>query len=341
MLFVPSLASLSELLIDCSESTMGSGDECGRHLERPWGRAGSDYEEHGIIGKGAYGIVYLVTHLASNKQYALKKIIVKITEDGIPQSIIREISALRALHHLDHPNIVKLHDVFHCLNGNDEMCLSVVYERCDWDLYDFLRSIPRDMGDAQCRHIARQIMLGLDFLHSNHVIHRDLKPQNILINRDQSVKIADFGLARYYSMQSSFTTLVVTLWYRSPEVLLQCSYNCGVDIWAAGCIIAELYSRQPLFPAQTEAQQLSVIFQKLGTPSLTDWPANAVIERSNYPSYPGLSFERLAPKLPPDAAKLIKSMLAFKPEARPSSAQVLRSEYMQRAQPLVFTTSHK
>ncbi|VDM27331.1 unnamed protein product [Toxocara canis] len=237
------------------------------------------------------------------------------------------------------------------------MCLSVVYERCDWDLYDFLRDIPRDMGDTQCRHIARQIFLGLDFLHSNHVIHRDLKPQNILINRDQSVKIADFGLARYYSMQSSFTTLViifiiaivvmlwflqvVTLWYRSPEVLLQCPYNCGVDIWAAGCIIAELYSRQPLFSAQTEAQQLSVIFQKLGTPSPADWPTNAVIERCNYPSYPGMPLEKLAPKLPPDAVKLIKRMLAFKPDARPSSAEVLRSEYMQKMQPLVFASADK
>ncbi|EJW88763.1 CMGC/CDK/CDK4 protein kinase [Wuchereria bancrofti] len=209
--------------------------------------------------------------------------IVRITEDGIPQSIIREISALRALHNLDHPNIVKLHDVFHGQIDKGEMCLSVVYEKCDWDLYEFLRTIPRDMGDHQCRHIAKQadelltdqryrvslsklkfkILMGLDFLHSNHVIHRDLKPQNILINRDQTIKIADFGLARYYSMQSSFTTLVVTLWYRSPEVLLQCSYNCGVDIWAAGCIIAELYSRQPLFPAHSEAQQLSIIFQQV------------------------------------------------------------------------------
>uniref|UniRef100_A0AAF5PKZ8 cyclin-dependent kinase n=1 Tax=Wuchereria bancrofti TaxID=6293 RepID=A0AAF5PKZ8_WUCBA len=289
-----------------------------------------EYEEHRVIGKGAYGVVYLVTHIPSNIQYALKKMIVRITEDGIPQSIIREISALRALHNLDHPNIVKLHDVFHGQIDKGEMCLSVVYEKCDWDLYEFLRTIPRDMGDHQCRHIAKQILMGLDFLHSNHVIHRDLKPQNILINRDQTIKIADFGLARYYSMQSSFTTLVVTLWYRSPEVLLQCSYNCGVDIWAAGCIIAELYSRQPLFPAHSEAQQLSIIFQKLGTPPSNEWPQNAVIERSFYPSYPGQPMRRIAPKLPPDAARLVKSMLSFLPETRPSCAEALSTEYFRQ-----------
>lgn len=309
-----------------------------KRYECPWEKQNSDYEEHGVLGKGAYGVVYLVTHLPTNKQYAEKRMMVKITDEGVPQSIIREISALRALSYLDHPNIVRLHDVFHSLINESDMCLSVVYEKCDWDLYDFLRSIPRDMGDNQCRYIAKQIVMGLDFLHSNHIVHRDLKPQNILINRDQTVKIADFGLARYYSMQSSFTTIVVTLWYRSPELLLQCSYNCGVDVWAAGCIIAELYSRQPLFPAQTEAQQLDIIFQKLGTPSIADWPSGAVVERSFYPLYPGLPIERIAPKLPPDASKLVKAMLSFNVNARPSSGQVLRSAYFQKCQPLFSPT---
>ncbi|VDN02771.1 unnamed protein product [Thelazia callipaeda] len=288
-----------------------------------------DYEEHRVIGKGAYGVVYLVTHIPSNVQYALKKMVVRVTEDGIPQSIIREISALRALHYLDHPNIVKLQDVFHGQIKNGEMCLSVVYEKCDWDLYEFLRTIPRDMGDHQCRFIAKQILMGLDFLHSNHVIHRDLKPQNILINRDQSIKIADFGLARYYSMQSSFTTLV-KYFTSHPELLLQCSYNCSVDVWAAGCIIAELYSRQPLFPAQTEVQQLSIIFQKLGTPPSNEWPQNAVIERSSYPSYPGQPMRRIAPKLPLDASRLVKKMLSFLPESRPSCAEALRADYFRQ-----------
>ncbi|KJH51073.1 hypothetical protein DICVIV_02740 [Dictyocaulus viviparus] len=108
--------------------------------------------------------------------------------------------------------------------------------------------------------VVYHIFEGVDFLHSNNIIHRDLKPQNILINRDQTVKIADFGLSRTYSTQSCFTTVVVTLWYRSPELLLQCSYNTAVDVWAVGCIVSELYHRIPLFPGQTEAQQLSIIF---------------------------------------------------------------------------------
>lgn len=126
------------------------------------------------------------------------------------------------------------------MQANDgTMSLNVVFEKCDWDLYDFLNNIPRNMPEAQCRLFARQvntlnngfsnsvlqIFKGVDFLHYNNLIHRDLKPQNILVNQDKTVKIADFGLARNYGLHSTFTPVVVTLWYRSPELLLQCKYN--------------------------------------------------------------------------------------------------------------------
>lgn len=113
--------------------------------------------------------------------------------------------------------------------------------------------------------------MGIDFLHFNNIIHRDLKPQNILI-KNQTLKIADFGLSRTYSLHSTFTTQVlifkilasfqvVTLHYRSPELLLQCNYNTSVDIWAIGCTFLELYTRQPIFNASTESKQLSTIFR--------------------------------------------------------------------------------
>uniref|UniRef100_A0A914W1A4 Protein kinase domain-containing protein n=1 Tax=Plectus sambesii TaxID=2011161 RepID=A0A914W1A4_9BILA len=168
---------------------------------------------------------------------------------------------------------------------------------------------------------------GIDFLHSHNIVHRDLKPQNVLINRDQTVKLADFGLARSYSLQSAFTTIVVTLWYRAPELLLQCQYNTAVDMWSAGCILAELYSRVPLFNGQSEAEQLTIIFQKMGTPSVNAWPTDAVLDRSVYPSYPSVPLERQLPTIPAEGLHVISALLRFVASDRPSALDVLQSEY--------------
>ncbi|EYB91504.1 hypothetical protein Y032_0205g1931 [Ancylostoma ceylanicum] len=283
-----------------------------------------EYRELNLLGKGAYGVVYHVTHTPTMTEYALKKIVVGVNDDGVPQSVLREISSMISLRRLRHKNITLLHDVFHTLENNGcDLHINMVVEKCDWDLYSFLKDIPRDMPDHQCRLIAKQIFEGVDFLHSNNIVHRDLKPQNILINRDQTVKIADFGLSRTYTTQSCFTTVVVTLWYRSPELLLQCSYNTAVDVWAVGCIVSELYQRIPLFPGQTEAQQLSIIFQKMGTPRSSLWPHDAVVERSNYPSYPPQPLERLNPRLPADAIPVISGCLTFATEQRLTARDAL------------------
>ena len=106
-----------------------------------------------------------------------------------------------------------------------------------------------------------QILSGVDFLHSNRVIHRDLKPQNILVDRYDRLKIADFGLARIYDCKMKLTTMVVTLWYRAPEVLLSGSYATPVDIWSCACIFAELFRKKPLFEGKTEGDQLQRIFE--------------------------------------------------------------------------------
>ncbi|VDN56818.1 unnamed protein product [Dracunculus medinensis] len=228
------------------------------------------------------------------------------------------------------------------MKSDTELLLCVLYEKCDWDLYEFLKGIPRDMGDSQCRKIAKQILEGLHFLHIHLIIHRDLKPQNILINRDQNVKITDFGLARHFSAQSSFTPVVVTLWYRSPELLLQCPYNTAVDVWAAGCIIAELYSRDPLFPGKTEVQQLNLIFQKLGTPSAEEWPRTAIVSRNHFSSFPAQSFSRITPRVPNEGRDLLiyfhvnlctifQAMLKFNPNQRPTCAKALKFQYFNKS----------
>lgn len=119
----------------------------------------------------------------------------------------------------------------------------------------------QSLSESQIRQIIREIAQGVKYLHDQAVVHRDLKPQNVLMNADGRVKIADYGLARMYSLQAALTTVVVTLWYRSPELLLQCDYGFGVDVWSVGCIMAEMYRLRALFPGDTEVNQLIRILQ--------------------------------------------------------------------------------
>lgn len=278
------------------------------------------------IGEGAYGKVWSARKCATGEEFALKEIMIRNAEEGVPQSVIREVATLKML---SHPNIVRLHEAF-VRPKDGTICLYIVTEKCDWDLFVFLRDIPRDMGNHQCRHFAKQLLKGIDFLHCNNIIHRDIKPQNILVNEDQTLKIADFGLSRNYGLHTTFTTEVVTLWYRSPELLLQCKYNTSVDVWSAGCIIIELYTREPFIGENTEARQLTAIFQKLGTPSKSNWPHDAVIARQSYPDYEPQPLYLLIPKvnqLDQNALDLISLILRFDPHHRPTAAECLRHAY--------------
>lgn len=130
-----------------------------------------------------------------------------------------------------------------------------------------------------------QILTGVDFLHSNRIVHRDLKPANILITNKGKIKLADFGLARIYQQAQLLTAVVVTLWYRAPEILLQSSYASPVDIWSCGCIFSELYNRRPLFCGQSENDQLCKIFDTIGAPSPKEWPEDLSLPWSNFSQF--------------------------------------------------------
>ncbi|CAB3410384.1 unnamed protein product [Caenorhabditis bovis] len=296
-----------------------------------------DYHIVNVLGKGSYGVVYQVRHKNSHQVYALKQMEFRSTAEGIPQSVLREVHLLKLLGRKRHPSILRLHDISHQLVKDDEMVqINLLVEKCDWDLFTFLQEIPKSLPEHQCRFIAMQLFRGLEFLHSNNVIHRDLKPQNILINRDQTIRIADFGLSRNYSNTSAFTTLVVTLWYRSPEVLLQANYDSGTDIWSAGCIISELYNRQPLLPAQTEAEQLHIIFQLIGTPPIEEWPRESVVSHHSFVTYEPKPITNLNPNLHPKAAQLITECLRFKVSKRFRAAEALKHPYFTEPQREIF-----
>lgn len=303
----------------------GGGSGIGQLLRDP-----EHYEEISVIGNGAYGTVYKARDRASDKIVAIKKVKLALTEDGVPMSVLREISLLKQLGKSNHPNIVRLLDICHGqrMEMGREMNLFLVFEHVDQDLNLYIERVPPPgLPHDRIKDIMWQILSGVDFLHSHWIVHRDLKPQNILVSRDGQVKLADFGLARIYDFSSLLTTVVVTLWYRSPEILLGTTYATPVDLWSCGCILAELYLRRPLFPGQYEIDQLGKIFGVLGTPSEADWPRDSSVMREAFPPRPSRGLEAIIPEMEPQALDLIKKMLVFHSDQRLSASRALLHPY--------------
>jgi len=286
------------------------------------------YEEINVIGNGAYGTVYKARDTLSDKIVAIKKVKLALTEDGVPMSVLREISLLKQLGKSNHPNIVRLLDICHGQRLDREMVLYLVFEHVDQDLNLYIEKCPPPgLAPERIKDIMWQILSGVDFLHSHRIVHRDLKPQNILVSRDGQVKLADFGLARIYDFSSLLTTVVVTLWYRSPEILLGTTYATPVDIWSCGCILAELYLRKPLFPGQYEIDQLGKIFGILGTPSEAEWPKDSSVLREAFSPRNSRGLESLFPDMEPQALDLLKKMLVFSSDQRISASKALLHPY--------------
>ena len=214
---------------------------------------------------------------------ALKKIRLEAEDEGIPSTAIREISILKEL---QHPNIVRLHDVIHT-----EKKLTLVFEYLEQDLKKYLDALPQSGGGMPPRAIKMalyQLLNGIAFCHDRRVLHRDLKPQNLLINTgsgsdsEMQLKLADFGLARAFGIPvRSYTHEVVTLWYRAPEILLGGKqYSVPVDIWSVGTIIPEMVTGHPLFPGDSEIDELFKIFRLLGTPNEGLWEGVSQVGRA-------------------------------------------------------------
>ncbi|CAD5234962.1 unnamed protein product [Bursaphelenchus xylophilus] len=284
-----------------------------------------EYRQGAIIGEGAYGKVYAVTHRATDLRMVMKVARIRPEDDGIPQALLREISICALLKKMNHPNLARFIDAF--ITESNHQYIRIVFERCDFDLSRYLHELPMNMGEAQCKYLSVQLLRGVDFLHSYGILHRDIKPQNILVNRDHQVKITDFGLSRTYSLHTTFTSKTVTLWYRCPEVLLQCKYNTAVDIWSTACVIAELMNRTALFPANTEASMLKLIFQTIGTPSAAIWPLDAIVDVNCFEKYAPRPMRDLVPRMSLPGQHLLSAMLSFLPYERPTAQECLGSDY--------------
>ncbi|KAL0809847.1 hypothetical protein ABMA28_011336 [Loxostege sticticalis] len=289
------------------------------------------YEELNVIGTGAYGTVYKARDLHNGGQIvAMKKVKVALTEDGIPLSTLREIALLRQLEAYRHPNIVRLLDVCHggqSVERDQQLVLFLVFEHVEQDLDSYLKRAPGPLSENRIRSMSYDILSGIDFLHSHRIVHRDLKPHNLLVTASGRVKLADFGLAKTYDTEMKLTSVVVTLWYRPPEVLLGASYNTAVDVWSCGCVLAELHTRSPLVAGTSDSDQLHCIFRLIGRPSRQEWPDNVSIVPDSFPDYHAQDLADVLPNIHPNALDLIKKMLVFDPSKRLTALDCLEHPY--------------
>ncbi|XP_019630120.1 PREDICTED: cyclin-dependent kinase 6-like [Branchiostoma belcheri] len=287
------------------------------------------YEKVAKIGTGAYGTVYKARDLKNGGEFvALKRVRVQTGEEGMPMSTIREIALLRQLESFEHPNVVRLLDICHGTVAEKETKLTLVFEHVDQDLHTYLEKCPAPgLGPDRIKDIMHQLLSGVEFLHMHRVVHRDLKPQNILVTSNGQVKLADFGLARHYSFQMALTSVVVTLWYRSPEVLLQASYATPVDIWSVGCIFAELHTRKAIFQGNSDIDQLNKIFDVIGTPCKEEWPEEVSLPWSSFQPRLAIPLESLLPEVEPLAKDMLDKMLCFNPHRRITAKEALQHAY--------------
>ncbi|XP_035861003.1 serine/threonine-protein kinase MAK-like isoform X5 [Sander lucioperca] len=293
------------------------------------------------LGDGTYGSVLLGKSNHTGELVAIKRMKRKFYSWDECLNL-REVKSLKKL---NHANVVKLKEV---IRENDY--LYFVFEYMKENLYQLMKEREDKMfSENEIRNILFQVLSGLAFVHKHGYFHRDMKPENLLCMGPELVKIADFGLAREIRSQPPYTDYVSTRWYRAPEVLLKSnSYSSPIDIWAMGCIMAELYTLRPLFPGNSEVDEIFKICQVLGTLKKSDWPEGYNLATSmnfRFPKCVPTSLRSLIPNASNEAITLMKDMLQWDPEKRPSAAQVLRYPYFHVGQalsaPLKYSEQHK
>ncbi|PAV73306.1 hypothetical protein WR25_18886 [Diploscapter pachys] len=245
------------------------------------------YRKIDKLGEGSYATVYRCESKIDGSIVALKEIKLQFQE-GLPFTAIREASLLRTLRHA---NIVCLHDIFH-----QQGQLTFVFEYMNMDLSKYLEKHSHGLESFQIKLLLFQLLRGLDFCHKKKILHRDLKPQNLLLSDDGVLKLADFGLARAKSVPSrTYSHEVVTLWYRPPDVLMgSTNYSTSLDMWGVGCIFAEVCIGSAIFPGSKEvSDQLDKIFRIRGIPNEQKWSEVRELPNYNpnaYPAYCEISF---------------------------------------------------
>ncbi|KIM40933.1 hypothetical protein M413DRAFT_156206 [Hebeloma cylindrosporum] len=303
----------------------------------------SEYKFVKELGQGAYGCVVAAQHRRSGEGCAIKKITNINSKRILTKRCLREI---RLLHHFrGHKNITCLYDMDIVFQPNGNFDAVYLYqELMEADLHAIIRS-GQSLTDSHYQSFIYQTLCGLKYIHSANVLHRDLKPGNLLLNADCELKICDFGLARGYTPggggtskaagnQGFMTEYVATRWYRAPEIMLSfANYSTAIDVWSVGCILAELLGGKPIYRGKDYVDQLNQILHYLGTPSEETLRRVGSPRAQDYirslPKKPRVPFSTLFPQANPLASDLLSQLLCFDPAKRMSCEQALGHPYFQ------------
>lgn len=301
-----------------------------------------DYDVLTKLGEGTFGEVHKAVHREKGTAVALKRILMHNEKEGMPVTALREIKILKALHH---PCIIDILDMFILKSQGKDSPLSVymVFPYMDHDLAGLLENERVKLSPSQIKLYMKQLLEGTEYMHRNHILHRDMKAANLLISNTGSLKIADFGLARAYDpsivdvkedfrgKERKYTNCVVTRWYRPPELLLGArQYGGEVDMWGIGCVLGEMFSRKPILPGSSDLDQLDKIWQLCGTPNERSWPGfdtlpgcEGVKRFSNYPRRLRNFYEMIGP----ETVDLLDKLLTCNPRERINAEEALDHDY--------------
>ncbi|XP_072979675.1 probable serine/threonine-protein kinase At1g54610 [Typha angustifolia] len=290
-------------------------------------RRADSFQKISKIGSGTYSNVYKVREVGSGRVVAMKKVRFEAGEKESVAFMAREISVLRRVG--SHPNVVRLEGI---ATSRVSHALYLVFEYMEHDLAGLAAAPGVRFSEPQVKCYMKQLLSGLEHCHGRGVLHRDIKGSNLLLDNEGVLKIADFGLASTFDPKHKqpMTSRVVTLWYRAPELLLGAThYGVGIDLWSAGCILAELLSGKPIFPGKTEVEQLHRIFKLCGSPSENYWKKSklphATIVKPQQP-YKRCIAETFK-DFPPSALSLVEKLLAIDPAERGTATDALNSEF--------------
>ncbi|XP_052188520.1 probable serine/threonine-protein kinase At1g54610 [Diospyros lotus] len=287
-------------------------------------RSAECYDKIDKVGEGTYSNVYKARDRESGKIVALKKVRFDTSEPESVKFMAREIMILQKL---DHPNIVKLEGL---ATSRMQYSLYLVFDYMQSDLARVISRPGERLTEPQVKCYMHQLLSGLQHCHERGILHRDIKGSNLLIDKSGMLKIADFGLANYFDprRKQRLTSRVVTLWYRAPELLLGATeYGVGIDLWSAGCLMAEMFAGRPLMPGRTEVEQIHKIFKLCGTPSEEYWKKLKASKTFRPPNVYKSSFREVFQDFPASSLGLLKSLLALDPAYRGTAASALRNEF--------------